>query len=407
MGYQTDLNPLQSNQSSHGTNIPTSRHTRNPSYFDLQLGKSFENGSRVKATLDNDGYTPHRDGFSKPKTIEELALRDLRIRDLYLEVPAGEARIWAGARRFEFEDVRVFDFLNPFNINGLGFGGSLVGTTLVLSVTDRSVVQTLGAADDGETRPEGDADDVTVPLKDVTFLARHELKLGDQRAIKPMFSITQYGSAPENDQAPQTEIEGATAFKIGGVYSSWSNSHSANIGVWFESNPLDRSGNPSGTDTAVGIMASNTYEFASFGILTGLYLRYDSFKNSRDQYKIAGNKKSLVKEDGDKTTNNLLSASVGVQPVYYVTDHLHLALDLNYAGASKKIAQPGEDTSTDANALLVTPILRYAMNRNVLGTPQLYTSVTYGQYDWKAKKNAKAENTDTLFTTQTGFEVWF
>lgn len=398
LGYQTDINPLQANRSNQGTEVPTSRHTRNPSYFDLRLGKTFENGSQVKFTIDNDGYTPHQDGFAAPESENALALRDFRVRDLYLELPVGDARLWAGARRIEWEDIRIFDYGNPFNVNGYGVGGSYAGTSLALSVEDRKTTDNKGTEDT--------KDDLTTPLKDVSFVARHELSLGEGRAVKPMFWIKQYGSAPENKDIGQDKVKGATAFKIGGIYSSWSKAHSANMGIWFESNPVDRSGAKSGTDTAVGLMASNTYEFDAFGILTGLYLRYDSFKDSKAEFKIAGNKKAL-EADGDKTTNNQLSASLGVQPVYYATDHLHLALDLNYAATSKKLKWNEQNGSGDANVALITPIIRYAMNRNALGTPQIYTSVTYGMYDWKAKKNAKAEATDALLTTQTGFEVWF
>jgi hypothetical protein len=387
LGYNTDLNPLHANQSLQGTTAPTSRHTRSPNYFDLQLGKTFSNGARVKFTVDSDanpGFSPHQDdSWDVSKDPEAVNNRLLRVRDLYLEVPVGEAKIWAGARRFEWEDIRILDYLNPFNVNGYGIGGTVADTDLVLSYLDR----------EDETAAK-------TPLKDVTFLARHTLKISENRAIKPMLLIKQFGSAPKNDSTGQAEVKGATGFKLGGIYSSWSDSHSANMGVWFESNPVDRTGTKSGSDTGIGLMASNAYEFGEYGVLTGLHLFYDSFKDSRPEYKIADDKKSLVL-DGDKTANNSITYSVAVQPVYYATKNVHLALDLNYAGKTKKVSD------ADANALLVTPIVRYAMEKNVLGTPQIYTSVTYGSYDWKAKKNAKAEATDALVTTQTGFEVWF
>jgi hypothetical protein len=387
LGYQTDLNPLHANQSEQGTTAPTSRHTRSPNYFDLQLGKTFSNGARVKFTVDSDanlGFSPHQnDSWDVSKDPEAVNNRLLRVRDLYLEVPVGEAKIWAGARRLEWEDIRILDYLNPFNVNGYGIGGTVADTDLVLSYVDRK-----------------DETAAKTPLKDVTFLARHTMSISENRAVKPMFLIKQYGSAPKNDSTGQTEVKGATAFKLGGIYSSWSDKHSANMGVWFESNPVDRTGTKSGSDTGIGLMASNAYEFGEYGLLTGLHLFYDSFKDSRPEYKIADDKKSLVL-DGDKTANNSITYSVAVQPVYYATKNVHLALDLNYAGKTKKVSD------ADANALLVTPILRYAMEKNVMGTPQIYTSVTYGSYDWKSKKNAKAEATDALVTTQTGFEVWF
>jgi maltoporin len=404
LGYQTDLNPLQANRATQGNHLPTTRHARNPNYFDLQLGKAFENGARVKFAVDNEGYTPHQDGFKSPNSTEpeeginDLAFRDPRVRDLYLQVPVGDGSLWAGARRIEWEDIRIFDFGNPFNVNGYGVGGSWDGTSVALSVEDREAIDTKG------TDPTDD--DVETPLKDVSAVLRHEIALGEGRALKPMFWIKQFGTAPENKDLNQNTIKGATAFRVGGIYSSWSNAHGANIGLWFESNPVSTSGSPSGTNTAVGFMASNSYEFASFGILTGVYLKYDSVKESSQEFKVSSNKKTL-EADGTKTTNNQISSSIGVQPVYYATDKVHLALDLNYAASAKKLGWNAESRQGDANALIVTPVLRYAMNRNVMGTPQIYTSVSYGHYDWKVKSDAKGNPTDTLVTTQTGFEVWF
>lgn len=387
LGYQTDLNPLHANQSTQGTTAPTSRHIRNPNYFDLQLGKSFSNGARVKFAVDSDanpGFSPHQDdSWDVSKDPEAVNNRLLRVRDLYLEVPVGEAKLWAGVRRLEWEDIRIMDYSNPFNVNGYGIGGTVADTDLVLSYVDRK-----------------DQSEAKTPLKDVTFLARHTLKISENREIKPMLLVKQFGSAPKNDSTGQAEVKGASAFKLGGIYSSSSDTHSANMGVWFESNPVDPTGTKSGSNTGVGLMASNSYEFGDYGVLSGLHLFYDSYKDSKPEFKIADDKKSLV-ADGDKTTNSNITYSVAVQPVYYTTKNLHLALDLNYAGKTKKT------DAADANAFFVTPILRYAMNKNVLGTPQVYTSVTYGGYDWKAKKNAKAEATDALVTTQTGFEVWF
>jgi LamB porin len=227
LGYQTDLNPLHANQSEQGTTAPTSRHTRSPNYFDLQLGKTFSNGARVKFTVDSDanlGFSPHQnDSWDVSKDPEAVNNRLLRVRDLYREVPVGEAKIWAGARRLEWEDIRILDYLNPFNVNGYGIGGTVADTDLVLSYVDRK-----------------DETAAKTPLKDVTFLARHTMRISENRAVKPMFLIKQYGSAPKNDSTGQTEVKGATAFKLGGIYSSWSDKHSANMGVWFESNPVDR-----------------------------------------------------------------------------------------------------------------------------------------------------------------------
>ena len=133
-------------------------------------------------------------------------------------------------------------------------------------------------------------------------------------------------------------------------------------------------------------------------VLTGLWLRNDRFHDAKQVLKIENN--ALV-PDGSTTTRSVTSVSVGVQPVYFVTDRLHTALDLNRTYKSQK---------TDANdfeSMLITPIVRYSLDKSSIGNPQIYTSLTYGTYDWKAKKGADGAPTNRLVTTQSGFECWF
>ncbi len=408
LGYNTDINPLLPASDSQGVPNEVSRHMRGPSYFNLGLGKSFENGMRVRFEVDHVGKTPHQDGdwgydsnAEAGASFTSLYDRDFRIRELYLELPAGQAKIWAGARKFEWEDIRIFDTLNPFNLNGFGGGVTLGGTQAHVTFADRKGTIALPSEN---LAPDAEAPTTTVALKDVSMVIRHEIAINENRSVKPMIWVKQNGQAPEADvgdpAVTRPEIKGSTAFKVGGIYSSHSESHWANMGLWFESNPTDITGNTSGTNTSLGLMSSSSYEFGSFGVVAGLYGLYTSYKDSQQELKVADNKQSLV-PDGEATTNNQIKVSAGIQPVFYVTDHFHTALDLNYALTDKKI------NTTDSNALFVTPILRYAMSRTAIGTPQIYTSLTYGLYDWECVTNAEGKASDTLVTTQTGFEVWF
>ena len=85
----------------------------------------------------------------------------------------------------------------------------------------------------------------------------------------------------------------------------------------------------------------------------------------------------------------------------YINKALHLALDLNYSFRDKKVDK------SQSNAFLVTPIIRYALNENVLGSPQIYTSFTYGKYDLDFKRQLDGSFKNTLATTQSGIELWF
>lgn len=402
-GYNTDINPLKAPLSEQGVSgFPpkSTRHSRSPNYYNLGLQRVFSNGAKVRFEVDNDGFTPYlrnewgqNGDASERSNIISLAGRDLRLRELYLQLPvSGDVKLWAGVRKLEWEDIRIFDYLNPFNVNAIGIGVQSGNSHALISIDEaKNMIPNTGG--EGENQE-------SFYTRNLTAFGRYEVKLGDSSSLKPMIWIKQFGSSEENAAVNRQEVKGSTQFKVGAIYSSWGNAFWANSGLWFESTPVSTDGSESGTNTSLGAMVSNSYELGDYGLLTGLYAKYTSFKNAQQEYQIADDSESL-EPDGNATTNNNIEASFGVQPVYYVTNHLHLALDLNYVMESKKLSM------ASTNAFFATPIVRYAMNKSTLGTPQIYTSITYGMYDWKVKTDANGDKTDALITTQTGFEVWF
>lgn len=428
LGYNTAINPLEEAPDEQGFGpfgLPTSRHVRNPNYLKLITKKSFANGMKFQLQLDTDGdrILAHETGF-KPQVettrnangqIDDVtaSFGFLRVRDAYLSLPVtDDISLWAGSRLQEFEDLRLFDGHNPFDVNA--FGGGLESKDWLATLSYQKSERTRDSAI-APTSPAADRN--TAEVKDVTLLLRYSLALSEGSAIKPMLKITRFGSASEDKSTSPTvrKVKGSTGVAIGGTYSRWDGkTYWGNTTLAFLSGPAEEliqsnvgtsystartiTGEKSGNDNAIYVADTSSVDFGAAGILTGIYLRYNMFKNDHQVFK---EQSGAIVPDGTKKEKNNLEYSVGLQPVYYVTDRFHTALDLNYAGRTEKFA------ADQADALLVTPILRYAMNRNPLGTPQIYTSITYGKYDAKVKRDDTKKPTDELLTTQTGFEVWF
>ncbi|NBW80937.1 hypothetical protein EBR21_04205 [bacterium] len=151
-------------------------------------------------------------------------------------------------------------------------------------------------------------------------------------------------------------------------------------------------------DTTFILNDTANIDFTRWAMLSGVWVEHDIYNTARPLWKLSG---STIIRDGDATTKKSTRYSFGIQPVYFISDQVHAALDLNYAGRTKRLS------NTDANGIIITPILRYAMNRSAIGTPQIYTSFSYGRYDAETKRQPDGTFKTTLVTTQTGFEIWF
>jgi len=365
--------------------IPTSRHVSNPSYFWLQAVKTLDNDVKAVVKVDHSGQTAHyNNNWPNPENPETLSAQAFTVRDLYIEMPMGEdSSIWAGTRYYEFEDIRLFDVLNFFNHNahGIGYhrGGSLA--SLSFSLSDFVV-------DEEEPRKR----------QETTLLLRHEMPLAGNYSLKPMAHISVLGSLAKDHQTEAPSIKATQVYRLGGVLTRWGDNFWGNTHFWSESTPTDPTGMENGRNLVIGLGESASYDFGTFGVLFAAWLQQERFHAEQDVYEVKDNELALKE---DKTTKSVFKTSIGIQPVYYLTDAWHVAVDINVTNRSQKTG-PNQFNST-----LITPILRYSAERSTLGVPQIYTSLTWGSYDWKAKQDVNGKPTDTLVTTQTGFEIWF
>lgn len=413
LGFNTAANPLQEAPDSQGEHkifydVPTTRIARSPSYFYFKVAKTFENDVQAAVKIDHEGATPH--GDNNWGNAEEQILR---VRDLYLTIPvSADSHIWAGARTMEWEDIRLFDNLNHFDTNAHGIGAKVGDTQFFASFTkdkiEPSLTDATGTAIDNPpttTDTSGNTvkgDKITVDRKNVTLFGRHEMKWGDHAMLKPMAKVVQYGPTAKdthtNPEVVRENTKGAQDISVGGVLSQWGDGFWANTHIWYDTLAVDRSGTKSGSNHILGLGESANLDFGNWGMLMAFWGQLEQFKDKQSVFKIEA---GSLTADGTKTTKSITKMSLGVQPVYYLTDKLHCALDLNATKRSQYIR------SYVADALLITPILRYTPTKNTMGNPQIYTSVTYGKYDWDVKKDVNGEKVDHLITTQTGLEVWF
>lgn len=414
--------------------LKTTRHSRNPTYLQLKLGQRFSNGVEARFKLDSFGPMAHDISESSADSSTKTAA-NLRVRDLYLSVPLGleNTRLWAGSRMLEYEDLRLFDGGNPFDLNAYGVGVEASKFEAVLSynkATRTAVV--VGANGQPVPNPQQNA---TVNTKDVTLLARFELKPWKIFNIRPMIKLTNHSGAPADSVSAiqRKAINGSVEALVGAVISRtgragyWGNTvlairetpsgligrtdqdenkgddnYKKNAQQTNQENASARNaalrGDSKNYDTTFIFTDTTNIDFTKWAMLSGVWLEHDIYNSARPLWKLSG---STLVRDGEATTKKSTRYSIGIQPVYFISDQVHAALDLNYAGRTQRLS------NSDANGIIVTPILRYAMNKSALGTPQIYTSFSYGRYDAETKRQPDGAFKTTLVTTQTGFEIWF
>ena len=379
-------NPGQDGQGEKGL---STRHVRNLNYLQLWVTKNLEN-SKFVISVDNEIFQTvyTEDSWDN--------ISGFRVRDAYFQTEVSpDLAIWAGQRYFLFDDVRVLDVLNNYN----AFGAGLViakNTDVFVSTTKTGTV----VSTDG-----------TATKKDLQFVAHSKIELSPSLSLSPELAVTRSGDVLAAQQnaatgevtlAPDAEGKAVklksakTAFKgrllVGFTGSDMWN----NAAIAYEQTPNLVCENgaclPNNKLSTITFTDSGSFEFGSVGLLVGALVKYEKYKN-----KIT----FQDKKGKEKNAKSRVVASVDVQPVFYVTDKFHLALDIN------KTFRPKYKAGETPAALLVTPIARYALAKNTIGQAQVYTSVTYGKYDVKNSVFNGKKFTDSLVTMQTGFELAF
>lgn len=385
--------------------VPTSRHVRDTNYLRFQLlGRaSSGNSLNLEAQIDNLAHLSN-----------QWSGAGINIRNAFFETQMSpDTELWFGARRLEFEDVRLFDKfpLSDTTFYGLGSKFSILDTSTTVAVGFKNLSSQLNMAIDPTDPSQGNSD-VELSSRDTSLFVRSDIGMfhptlilnyrGDRilngKAVTNYKQANGDNSALMDQSAPKKVLTGklGTSVNVGFGEGGWSNYF-----AWVEKKVAE--GNPAGSelDTVYGLAGSGYVPYPNaeddLGLLFGFMLEHTQFKNAQTRFTVKDNQ---IVPDGDKTSNSGSVIALGLQPVYYLSDRWQAALDISHTQTSKV-------ASAKPNMTFITPILRYAAARSALASPMFFTSLTYGSYETQSRFKSNGELTRTSITTQTGCEFWF
>ena len=93
------------------------------------------------------------------------------------------------------------------------------------------------------------------------------------------------------------------------------------------------------------------------------------------------------------------SVSTAIRPMYYVTGRLHAGFELDGVHYFKQL------TGADIDYLQISPMLEYAINRNVYGSPKFRLIASEAFYAQNVTRYGNSVK--SAFNLGLGFEVWF
>ncbi|MFZ9520861.1 MAG: carbohydrate porin [Silvanigrellaceae bacterium] len=413
LGFSTNekLTDAGRDQGDGAFGLPTSRHVRDLNYLRIQLLGNMSTKAKFNLEAQFDNLAHQTNNWNGA---------GLNLRNAYFQLPLNsESEGWVGARRLEFEDVRLFDKfpLSDTTFYGAGFTTPIAGSATTVAIGFKNLENSPLLVAKDPNNPAADNDSVVTQRRDTSLFVRHDISLDSNMAIRPTLILSRTGKYFQNgapldnystvladksgiasNETPKPVVTG----KLGAVLSHWGNEGWGNHFVWAEQRSAAGQVGSTDKDTIYGLATSGDYEGLSdsdVGLMYSAIVQVTQYKNAQPKYSLKDN---AYVANGDSTSKRNTLVAVGLQPVYYATPNLHLALDLNHTLSTKVGAEFAKPNMT-----FITPIVRYATNKNALATPQLFTSVTYGIYESKARLSSTGTPSKTSLTTQTGCEFWF
>ena len=387
----------------------------------LRLGLELKDTISLHTRLDyNWQKSYHYDLF--PKSYSE---RELQLRDFYFIIPLAtyDMSLWFGRRTFEFDDIYLFQESNPFNqieLQGFGFETKVFQASVSLN---KESVYTTGSDNNGKTVKDISGKSSLYHNDDwvATLFMSGKFLLSEGKIFQPILSLRAYQSfsSGNSEGVTKDKVTFSSSFMVGGIFARpLSDGLKGTTTVWFASLPADKEAQPDNNTTkgsyygegrippnypqnTIGFADSSEYFINHLGgVLSGIVILNHTYASNLPLLHISDDGKSLI-SDGKSTSRTTNRISVEIQPVVYLSNNLQLGLDMNYNYVTKKLL------SNDANSYIITPILKYAFDQKLKTEKYLFTSISYGVYDWKIKTFSDGSQTDTLITTQTGIQFVF
>ena len=390
-------------------------------FLSARLGLELKNVGSIHTRIDYLSQIPVEYNLYPKDYTQQMVL----LRDLYLKIPfeIQGFTVWLGRRTFEYDDIYLFQKSNPFNqinLQGFGFETDVFQASLSLN---KETVYTTGEDQNGNQILDNSGKPALYSDIDyvITAYLSGRFLLSEGKVFQPILTLRAYQSNSSGNPPGVTKDKVAlgSSFIAGGIFSRpMSDGLKGTTTIWFESLPADKAATPdNNTSTGsyygegrippnypqntIGFTDSSEYFFNRIGgLLSGIVILNNTYASALPVLTVSNNGNSLV-PDGNSTSRTTNRVSLDIQPVFYFTHNLQFGIDTNYNYVSKKLI------SNDANSFVLTPILKYAFDGELKTNKYIFTSVSYGFYDWKVKVLPDGSRTDKLFTTQTGINFSF
>lgn len=354
----------------------------------------------------------------------DQAPRSLILKDLYLKIPSpnSSSSIWIGRRTFQFEPIALFQAPNPFDQLNLQGGGIEFEKFQTSASINQANVSTIATNQNQNFVLDTNGNPILYQRKEsiASIFISGNLILSEGKSFQPIAVLRYYlgnASNPNENGVQQYSVNHASSFIIGGVFSHpISNGVSGSTTLWFDSLPSDKPIDLNSISTngrfngvgripfnyprnAIGISDSSEFQFSTYGgILTALVFTNNTYSSILPILHPTSDNMSLI-PDGNLTSIHSNKVSLGLEPIFFVTESVHTGIDLNYAYVTPKLF------ASDANALIITPLIRYAFDKKLMSKQYAFVSGSYGFYDWKIKTYSNGSQTDKLFSMQAGVSL--
>ncbi len=397
-------------------NQATSAEAYKANFLSARLGLNLKNTGELQTRFDyywtksiNYNLFPN----SYPK-------RRLLLRDFYVKIhlPFTDYSIWAGKRTFEFDDISAFQIANPFNQIGL-IGAGIDSSVFQIAVAvNKETVLSKGKDLSGNYILDANGTNVLYSNDDylATLFMSGRFILSEGKIFQPIFSLRYYRSYQKDNilNVKKELIYPTSSMIIGGVYlRPLTNSVKGTTTIWFSTYPYNGFDNSNtkylGEDriplnypqNIIGLSDSSEFMFTkNFGLITGIIILNNTYSKDLPVLKITDDKNRLS-PNGTETSRNTNRVGVVLQPLVFLTKNIYFGLDTNLNYVSKKLI------ATDANSIIVTPLIKYMFEGHLQSKNYFYLSLNYGLYDWNIKELPGGAKSRVLLTTQAGISISF
>ncbi|MBF0300417.1 MAG: carbohydrate porin [Oligoflexia bacterium] len=369
------------------------------SYLEPFLKANFNKNTSFKftvATADPDAFT-YSNRWGSTFVVREVFLE---MKEIFATPKVG---LWAGSRMYRGSDIHLFDswVLDNHNLTGGGVYLNFDGWKSELAVGTKKDISLQNVGSSSLTAESQRT--ILIDKMEFPIVGKQKIKTNlEYQYVAP--TAGNYNNTPTVTGSGVTgvKIPSANGVMIGAQWGIWGDDWYNNIFVNFGFGDVIGGINTNGktVDTLEGINGGKLD-------VSGIKSRKDSSAalvgvtgareiSSKSGIMYAGG--YHISSPKDMSTSSLVS--IAIRPLWYVSGHLHLGIELD---AVKYMGR--EDTPLDVNYLQVAPMLEYVTSKNVWGWPKFRIIAANTFYEHEVNKYGKL--TKSAFNVTAGFELVF